>query len=85
MLASPEPSDAAEPPRPRVPILALLFWTLFAFAIPWCVQLLDVTDVLAFPLGFFMVAQGSLIAFLVIAVLSARRQDRLVGSGTKDR
>lgn len=61
----------------RLPIVALLAWAVLVFAIPRAAQPLSVVDVFAFPLGFFMMAQGSLIALLVVAVLSARRQDRL--------
>jgi putative solute:sodium symporter small subunit len=40
------------------------------------VQALNLVDVFAFPLGYFLVAQGALLAFIGIGVLSARRQDR---------
>ncbi len=75
-------SDGAGPrnsPR-RFPWLALLAWGLFALVIPCLVQSLNVVDVLAFPLGFFMAAQGSLIVLLLVAVLSARRRDRLAAA-----
>jgi putative solute:sodium symporter small subunit len=49
----------------------------FALAVPWGAQSLNVVEVLGFPLGYFMAAQGSLIALLLVAVLSARRQNRL--------
>lgn len=79
--ATPDRSDGVERDRTRrFPFLALLAWGLFAFAVPWFAQTLDAVDVLAFPLGFFMAAQGSLIAFLVIAVLSARRQKRIANA-----
>jgi putative solute:sodium symporter small subunit len=61
--------------RLRLPIVALLLWAIFAFVVPRFVQALNVVDVLAFPLGYFMAAQGSLIVFVVIAILSARRQN----------
>ena len=61
----------------RFPVAALLGWAVFAFAVPRLGQPLNAVDIFAFPLGFYMVAQGSLIAFLVIAVFSARRQDHL--------
>ena len=60
----------------RFPIVALVFWALFAFLVPSFVQALNLVDVLAFPLGYFMAAQGVLIAFVIIGVLSARWQDR---------
>jgi putative solute:sodium symporter small subunit len=56
--------------------MALVIWSLFAFLVPSFVQALNLVDVLAFPLGYFMAAQGILIAFVIIGVLSARRQDR---------
>jgi putative solute:sodium symporter small subunit len=75
-------SDGAGPSKlpPRFPYLALLAWILFALVVPCLVQSLNILDVLAFPLGFFMAAQGSLLALLLVAVLSARRQDRVTAA-----
>ncbi len=42
----------------RLPIVALLLWGLFAFVVPSFVQALNLVDVFAFPLGYFMAAQG---------------------------
>lgn len=67
--------------RSRLPVVALLAWAVFAFAIPRLAQALNAVDVFALPLGFFMAAQGSLIAFLIIAVLAARRRDGLAATG----
>ena len=64
------------PSAGRLPVVALLLWALFAFVIPSFVQALNLVDVLAFPLGYFMAAQGVLIAFVVIGFFSARWQDR---------
>ena len=77
MHSSPEPANAVGPRRRRFPILALIAWALFLLAVPRLVEQLNIVDVFAFPLGFFMTAQGSLLALLVVAVLSARRHDRL--------
>jgi putative solute:sodium symporter small subunit len=74
-------SAGAAAPRRRLPIAALLLWALFAFAIPRAAQSLNVVDIAAFPLGFFMATQGALVAFLVIAWMSARRQDKLDAAG----
>ncbi len=60
----------------RFPLVALIFWALFAFLVPSFVQALNLVDVLAFPLGYFMAAQGILLAFVIIGLLSARWQDR---------
>jgi putative solute:sodium symporter small subunit len=70
-------SEAARPRGRRLPYLALLAWGIFTLLIPRLVQSFNIVDVLAFPLGFFMAAQGSLIALLLVATLSARRQDRI--------
>lgn len=70
--------------RARFPIVALLLWAIFAFLIPRFVQALNLVDVFAFPLGYYMAAQGSLIAFVIIAVLSARRQDHIAAKQVRD-
>jgi len=75
-------SDQFEKTQPkgrarRFPALALSLWALTAFAIPLIVQPLNLIDFISFPLGFYMLAQGALIAFLLIAIVSARRQDRI--------
>jgi putative solute:sodium symporter small subunit len=61
----------------RFPALALFLWAIFAFAIPLIVQPLNLIHFLGFPLGFYMLAQGGLMAFLLIAIVSAWRQDRV--------
>ena len=75
-------SDQFEKAQPigrahRFPALALSLWALTAFAIPLIVQPLNIIDFISFPLGFYMLAQGALIAFLLIAIVSVRRQDRI--------
>lgn len=62
-------------PSARLPIVALLLWGVLAFAVPVFSQALDLVDIFAFPLGYFMVAQGSLIGFVLIGLASARWQD----------
>jgi putative solute:sodium symporter small subunit len=54
-----------------------LLWAFIAFAIPLIVQPLNLLEFLGFPLGFYLLAQGALIAFLLIAIVSAWHQDRL--------
>ena len=60
----------------RFPALPLLLWVIITIAIPLIVQPLNLIHFLGFPLGFYMLAQGGLIAFLMIAIVSAWRQDR---------
>lgn len=81
MQISPEPDGTGKPRRRHIPILALLAWAFFVLAIPRLVEQLNIVDVLAFPLGFFMSAQGSLLALLVVAILSARHHDKLAARG----
>jgi cation/acetate symporter len=73
----PERSGDVEPRGKlrRFPFIALIMWGLLAFAIPRVVQTLNPIDVGPFPLGFLMAAEGSLIAMLLVAALSAWRQD----------
>lgn len=77
VLSDPGQPASGKPRGGRLPIVVLLVWAIVVFAIPRAVQPLGVVDVLAVPLGFFMMAQGCLIALLAIALLAARRQDRL--------
>jgi putative solute:sodium symporter small subunit len=60
----------------RLPIVALLLCALLAVALPLVCQALNLVDFFAFPLGYFMAAQGSLIALVVVGLISARWQDR---------
>jgi putative solute:sodium symporter small subunit len=59
-----------------LPVVALLLWGLLAVVVPIFAQALNLVDVFAFPLGYFMIAQGSVIGFLIIGFVSAHRQDR---------
>ena len=68
----------------RFPYAALLAWALVAFLVPSFAQALDLVDIFAFPLGFFMTAQGALLAFLVIGALSAHWQDRRAARRSSD-
>ena len=79
LVPSPDQTVPVDP-RPRArrfPIFALMLWALLALVVPQFVQTLNAINILAFPLGFFMNAQGTLIAFVLIAVVCAARQDRL--------
>ncbi|SRR5690242_14171738 len=79
-----ETSELARAPKqrsPRLPILALAAWAFFTLLVPRLVEQLNIVDVFAFPLGFFMSAQGSLLVLLVVAILSARHQDKLATRG----
>jgi putative solute:sodium symporter small subunit len=75
-------SDDPEPrTRRRFPFFALLLWGAIVLGAARVVQTLNLVDVGAFPLGFFMAAQGCLIALLVVAIISGLRQDRVAPDG----
>jgi putative solute:sodium symporter small subunit len=79
--SSPEPAKAGRPRRRHFPFFALLGWVFFVLAVPRLVEPLNIVDVFAFPLGFFMTAQGSLLALIVVALLSARHHEKLAARG----
>ena len=62
----------------------LMFWHLgiwffFGYIVHMFVKQLNtiIIPVLNFPLGFYMAAQGSLIAFVVMLFLFAKQQDKI--------
>jgi putative solute:sodium symporter small subunit len=58
-------------------IITLVIWGFFGFVIHAFVVPLNNIVILGFPLGFYMAAQGSLIAFVVLIFWFAARQDKI--------
>jgi putative solute:sodium symporter small subunit len=56
-------------------ILAL--WFFFSFVIHLFAVQLNTITILGFPLGFYMAAQGSLIAFVVLCAWNAVAQNKI--------
>jgi putative solute:sodium symporter small subunit len=56
-------------------VVALAIWAFFSFVIHFFVFQLNGIVILGFPLGFYMAAQGSLIAFVVLLFWFAWAQD----------
>jgi putative solute:sodium symporter small subunit len=54
-----------------------VLWVLFSFGVHAFVSQLNEIKFLGFPLGFYMAAQGSLIAFVVMLFVFAKRQDTI--------
>jgi putative solute:sodium symporter small subunit len=52
-------------------------WFFFGYVIHMFVNVLNKVTILGFPLGFYMAAQGSLIAFVVMLFVFAKQQDRI--------
>ncbi len=63
----------------RLMFTHLVIWFFFGYIIHMFVKPLNsiIIPVLGFPLGFYMAAQGSLIAFVVMLFIFARQQDRI--------
>ncbi len=55
----------------------LAIWFFFSFVIHFFVDALNEVVILGFPLGWYMAAQGSLIAFVVICFWFANAQNRI--------
>lgn len=55
----------------------LALWLFFSFIIHLFVNELNSIVILGFPLGFYMAAQGSLIAFVVMLFAFAKLQDNI--------
>lgn len=55
----------------------MVLWAFFSFVVHlFAVQLNSITF-LGFPLGFYMAAQGSLIAFVILCFWNARAQNKI--------
>ena len=52
-------------------------WIVFSFVIPLLAPQLNAIKFLGFPLGFYMAAQGSLIAFVVLCTWNAIAQNKI--------
>ncbi|RUV73784.1 MAG: DUF4212 domain-containing protein [Mesorhizobium sp.] len=52
-------------------------WVFFGYVIHMFVEQLNTIVIFGFPLGFYMAAQGSLIAFVVMLFWFARRQNAI--------
>lgn len=61
----------------RLMWLMMFLWAFFSFIIHWFVKDLNTINILGFPLGFYMAAQGSLLAFVVMLFIFAKRQDTI--------
>lgn len=57
--------------------LVLIIWAIFAFILPWNAKALNSFSFLGFPLGYYIVVQGSLIVFVLLIVFQNFRQDAI--------
>ena len=57
--------------------VTLAIWFFFSFVVHFFVIPLNNIVILGFPLGFYMAAQGSLIAFVILIFWFANRQNKI--------
>ena len=55
----------------------LIVWFIFSFVIPWYAKELNAYTFIGFPLGYYMIVQGSLIVFVVLIFFQNWRQDAI--------
>jgi putative solute:sodium symporter small subunit len=73
----PEKHDSYWAKTSTLMYIMLGLWFFFSFAVHMFVVPLNKIVILGFPLGFYMAAQGSLIAFVVMLFWFAKAQDRI--------
>ena len=61
----------------RLTAVLLAVWLLLSLLSPWFARDLNALKVFGFPLGFWLAAQGALLAFLVIIVIYVVRMESL--------
>jgi putative solute:sodium symporter small subunit len=61
----------------RLMWITLGIWLFFGYIVHMFVKLLNGFSIIGFPFGFYMAAQGSLIAFVVLLFWFAKRQDQI--------
>ena len=57
--------------------IMMILWAFFSFGVHMFVDTLNTIKILGFPLGFYMAAQGSLIVFVIMLFVFAKRQDTI--------
>ncbi len=57
--------------------MVLIIWFIFSFVVHWFADALNSMSFIGFPLGFYMAAQGSLIAFVVLIFYLAYAQNKI--------
>ena len=55
----------------------LAAWFFFSFVIHIFAPQMNTIRILGFPMGYYMAAQGSLIAFVLMCVWNAKAQDKI--------
>lgn len=61
----------------RLMVITLTLWFFFSFVIHWFAGALNAVTFLGFPMGYYMAAQGSEIAFVILIFWFARAQHKI--------
>jgi putative solute:sodium symporter small subunit len=61
----------------NVTMWVLVIWFIFSFVIPWFARELNAFSFIGFPLGYYMIVQGSLIVFVVLIFFQNWKQDQI--------
>jgi putative solute:sodium symporter small subunit len=61
----------------RLTFITLGIWFFFSFFIHWFGAELNNLSFMGFPLGFYMAAQGSPLAFVILLFWSTRKQEAI--------
>jgi putative solute:sodium symporter small subunit len=59
----------------RLMRITLIIWAIFGFIIQFFAVPLNSINIIGFPLGYYMAAQGSLIAFVILIFWFASKQN----------
>ena len=55
----------------------MALWVVFSFIVHFFAESLNSIVILGFPVGFYMAAQGSLVVFVIMLFVFARKQDSI--------
>ncbi len=58
-------------------VIHLIIWFIFAYVVHWIAPALNKISIMHFPLGFYMAAQGSLVAFVIQLFIFSKQQERI--------
>jgi putative solute:sodium symporter small subunit len=72
-----EQRDAYWKKTSRLMWIIMVLWVIFSFVIPAFAVQLNQIVIAGFPLGFYMAAQGSLIAYVVLCFWNASAQNKI--------
>ena len=74
---TPEQMDSYWAKTKRLMFIILALWAVFGFVIHFFAVQLNSIVIFGFPLGFYMAAQGSLIAFVVLCFWNSSAQNKI--------